>query len=309
LAGDAEVHETLTIKCAECGAESVLPPDTTADICPFCGSAIVATAASHKAIKPNCLLPFAIPKQRADAEFKDWLASRWFAPSSLKKTAQGSALRGVYIPAWTYDCDTRTEYDGERGDDSWDTETYTEMVNGKPVTRTRQVLKTRWHSVSGSVDNRFDDLLVLATRSLPMALAQRLEPWDLPALAPYADEYLGGFRCESYQVTLNEGFQSAQTMMQPEIRRAIDSDIGGDHQRIGSTNTGYYNIGFRHALLPVWISAYRYAGKTWRFLVNARTGEVQGQRPYSAIKIILAILTAVVIALVVWLLLSARFSN
>jgi hypothetical protein len=44
-------------------------------------------------------------------------------------------------------------------------------------------------------------------------------------------------------------------------------------------------VTFKHILLPVWLSAYRFKEKVYRFLVNARTGEVQGERPWSAWKI------------------------
>ena len=43
-------------------------------------------------------------------------------------------------------------------------------------------------------------------------------------------------------------------------------------------------------LLPVWISSYRFSNTVYRFLVNARTGEVQGERPWSWVKILLAVL-------------------
>jgi len=45
-------------------------------------------------------------------------------------------------------------------------------------------------------------------------------------------------------------------------------------------------------LLPIWLSAYSYGKKTYRFLVNGRSGEVQGERPYSWLKIIAAALAA-----------------
>ena len=111
----------------------------------------------------------------------------------------------------------------------------------------------------------------------------------------YRDEYLSGFVAESYQIGLPEGFEIAKGIMAEPIRQAVCSDIGGDHQRIGSVDTRYLDVTFKHALLPIWISAYRYAGKTYRFLVNARTGEVQGERPYSWVKILLAILTALLV--------------
>ena len=46
---------------------------------------------------------------------------------------------------------------------------------------------------------------------------------------------------------------------------------------------------------PVWLSSYKYKDKVYRFLVNARTGEVQGDRPYSAIKIALLVISIVAV--------------
>jgi hypothetical protein len=40
------------------------------------------------------------------------------------------------------------------------------------------------------------------------------------------------------------------------------------------------------------MSAFRFRDKTYRFVVNGRTGEVQGERPYSPWKIAFAILLA-----------------
>jgi hypothetical protein len=196
----------------------------------------------------------------------------------------------MYVPYWTYDADTISYYTGERGDDYWVTESYTTTENGKTVTKTRQVRKTRWHRVSGVVFNVFDDLLVLASEGLPTKCAEKLEPWDLENLVPFDDKYLAGFRAERYQVDLKEGFEKACGMMDDAIRTAIRRDIGGDHQRIHSVNTRRQHLTFKHLLLPVWLSAYRYGGKPYRFLVNGRTGEVQGERPWSVWKILLLVL-------------------
>jgi hypothetical protein len=290
--------ERVVVRCNTCGAETTLAPNVTADRCPFCGSGIVAHGASKKLIKPRSLLPFHITREQAGQSFRQWIAGLWFAPSELHKRAEESQIVGVYIPCWTYDTDTTSDYTGQRGDDYWDTETYTTTVNGQRVTRTRQVRKTRWWPVSGRVSDQFDDVLVLASRSLPAGYAEALEPWDLKSLVPYRDEYLSGFVAESYQIGLPEGFETAKQIMANVIAQTIRRDIGGDHQRIHSVDTHYYDVTFKHALLPVWISAYRYAGKTYRFLVNARTGEVQGERPYSWVKITLTILAAIVVILI-----------
>jgi len=285
-----DMTDQVTVRCSTCGAETTLAPNVTADRCPFCGGGIVAEGSSKKVIRPKSLLPFHINHDQAAESFRNWIASRWFAPSELSRRAEASQIVGVYIPAWTYDSNTESDYTGERGYDYWDTETYTTMENGQSVTRTRQVQKTRWWPASGTVRNSFDDLLVLASHSLPRGYAEALEPWDLESLVTYRDEYLSGFVAESYQVGLPEGFEQAKQMMVPTIHQTINGDIGGDHQRISSVDTRYFDVTFKHTLLPIWISAYLYGGKTYRFLVNARTGEVQGERPYSFWKILFLIL-------------------
>jgi hypothetical protein len=166
------------------------------------------------------------------------------------------------------------------------------------------VRRTRWHSVSGVVGNRFDDVLVLATRSLPYGLAEQLEPWNLKALVPYDDAYLQGFRVESYQVDLEAGFGIATNRMRPEIAQTVRRDIGGDHQRIGGMEVDYREITYKHILLPIWVSSYRHRDKVYRILVNAVTGEVQGERPYSVGKIVLAVLAGLAAAAGVFLLLT-----
>ena len=298
-----ETDEVAIVKCDACAAEIEPPADATAFACPYCGTDIVRTAASRRLIKPKSLLPFKVSRDLAWASFFGWLRGLWFAPNKLKRYAQkDSSLTGMYVPYWTYDSKTTSHYTGQRGDDYWETETYTTTENGRSVTRTRQVRHTRWTSVSGTVWNAFNDILVLASRSLPRKYADQLEPWDLKNLVPYGDEYLSGFRAERYQVDLAEGFGVAKEVMDEAIRDAVRHDIGGDHQRIDSVQTKFDRITFKHILLPVWISAYRYNDRVYRFLVNARTGEVQGERPYSWIKITLFVLMlAGLIAGGVWL--------
>jgi LSD1 subclass zinc finger protein len=302
LAAGADTVETLPVKCGGCGAASTLPPGMASGACPFCGQPVVAEAMSVRQIKPEALLPFAIKRDQAQQAFRQWLSSLWFAPSELAACAEKGKIDGCYVPAWTYDCDTVSQYVGERGEDYTETENYTEVVNGQTVERTREVIKTRWWPASGVVQDQFDDVLVLASNSLPPTCRDHLEPWDLKSLVPYRDEFLSGFVTEMYQVDLPAGFEAAKGIMAGTIRQTVESDIGGNHQRIFSIDTDYRDITFKHILLPLWISAYSLRGKTYRFLVNARTGKVAGERPYSAWKITAAIAAGlVVILLILWL--------
>lgn len=303
---DEDMQERVTVRCTTCGAETTLAPNVTADRCPFCGTGIVAEGSSKKIIRPKSLLPFHVTKDQATGQFRTWIGGLWFAPSELKNRAEAAQIAGVYIPCWTYDANTQSDYTGQRGDHYYVSESYTTVENGKTVTRTRQVQRTRWSFASGRVENAFDDLLVLASRSLPPKLAEALEPWDLEQLVPYRDEYLSGFVAESYQVSLPEGFEVAKGIMAGEIDSTVRRDIGGDVQQVSSVDTHYFDVTFKHALLPVWISAYRFHDRTFRFLVNARTGEVQGERPYSAVKITLFVLSILLAIGIVVLVASGR---
>ena len=127
-------------------------------------------------------------------------------------------------------------------------------------------------------------------------MARELAPWDLWKLTPYQDEFLSGFQSEVYKIDLDQGFEVAKDRMHPTISQDIRMDIGGDHQRINSTDTEYSEITFKHILLPFWVAGFRFRNKTYQFLVNGRTGEVQGDRPYSWIKIGFAVLVLLIFA-------------
>lgn len=303
LASSAPKHERKMVHCEGCHSELDPPANVTAFACPFCGSNIVATSArSASSIVPGGVLPFQVTRDEAVGRFRQWLGSRWFAPSALKR--QGfidASISGTYLPAWTYDAQTLTRYTGERGDAYYETQWVT--INGKR--QATQVRRVRWSPASGAVNNAFDDVLVMATRSLPEKKLDGLMPWDLNALVAYQDDYLAGFRSECYSVKLDEGFETAKRLMQPEIVSTIRAAIGGDEQRIHTMSTQYSGVTFKHLLLPVWISAYRYSGKVYQFVVNARTGEVDGDRPYSALKIALFVMMCVAIVIVTVVIASA----
>lgn len=274
------------IHCDECGATFQFESSVHAGECPFCGTPIVNTTTQNKSIQPKSLLPFNITQLSAKTQFQNWLNQLWFAPNALKKFARNDAkLNGVYIPFWTFDSDTITHYQGERGDVYYVNRAVQVMRGKRRVTENRRVAKIRWTPVSGRVQRFFDDVLIGASRSLPRKIVDALQPWDLEQLIPYDENYLSGFRSEFYQIELDEGFDAAKQVMDSEIYRDVAYDIGGNHQRIHSRQTRHNENSYKHCLLPIWSAAFRYHGKSYRFVVNGRTGKVQGERPYSKWKI------------------------
>jgi predicted RNA-binding Zn-ribbon protein involved in translation (DUF1610 family) len=290
----------LETKCQACGAVIMMNAKTVTQECPFCGVHLESQPkTAEPIIEPAAVLPFKVDQNGARKVFKQWVNSRWFAPNTFKQIGDLGRLIGLYAPYWTFDAMTFTFYAGQRGTYYYVTESFTAMVNGKPTPRTRQVRKIRWTPAEGQVRHWFDDVLVVASRGLPTKYAQELAPWDLNQLSDFKPDYLSGFRTERYQVGLEEGFAEAKRQMEPVIDSLIRQNIGGDEQKISSRSTQYSGITFKHILLPVWVSAYRYADKLHRILINARTGEVQGSRPYSPWKIAgLVILVLAIVGLI-----------
>ena len=280
-------EETRVVHCDTCGAEVQFEENVHSSECPFCASPVVTDTGTHRHIKPQAILAFRLSEREAHEKMGQWLKGLWFAPSKLSKYARSTGkLSGLYVPYWAFDVATKSRYTGQRG-----THYYVTVGSGKNARRER---RTRWSSASGRVQRQFLDLLVMAAQSLPRANIRRLEPWTMADLQPYSSEYLSGFRAEGYTVALPEGFEIAKERMAEQINADIRRDIGGDEQRISSVNTDYSDERFKHLLLPIWMAAYRYRGKSYRFIVNGQTGRVQGERPWSPWKIAGAVLAGLV---------------
>ena len=288
----------LEVTCTGCGSTVDLEPPKVAGECAFCGAKIVAQPReADPLLAPEGVLPFSITQKTATVSIQKWIATRWFAPNALKKQAEQDKSQGVYLPFWTYDAQTDSRYRGERGEHYYETEHYTDS-DGKR--QSRQVQKTRWYPASGRVGHFFDDVLIAASQSVPRARLDALEPWGLDALKPYEPAYLSGFQAQRYQIDLATGFESAKEVMAGRIDTLVRRDIGGDEQRVHDVDTDYSDLSFKHLLLPVYISAYRYQSKVYQVIVNARTGEVQGERPYSVWKITFAVLAALALIALIY---------
>ena len=291
----------LQVTCPGCGSVIEFQPPQVAGACPFCAAQIVTQpVAADARIAPSAVLPFHVDKRAASTAFRGWISSRWFAPGALERLAKPDVIRGVYIPFWTYDADTYSEYRGSRGDHYYETAWVNETDDeGNSRQVQTQVQRTRWFPTAGRVTNQFDDVLITATKALNTKRLQELEPWDLKEIKPYEPQFLSGFEAQRYQLPLQDGFELAKREMQGQIDSTVRQAIGGDEQTVDNIATNYMNIMFKHILLPVWVGAYRFDGRVFQVVVNARTAQVKGERPYSIGKIVLLVVAVILLLIVI----------
>ena len=290
--GQSEIH------CSGCAGTVVFQGTLTSTTCPYCGAPIQLDKvhdAEHR-IPVDGVLPFLVERKVAQQRLTEWVTSRWFAPGEFTQRGVEGKFNGVYLPFWTFDSLTFTRYSGERGDN------YTITVGEGNERRTETHI--RWVPASGAFQRVFDDVLILASRGLPQWIIDRLDPWPLEKLVPFSQAMLAGFFARTYEKELEPGFQEAQQRMETALQAEVVQRIGGDHQRVQDRQSRYDAITFKHLLLPVWLLAYRYGDKSFQVAVNAATGEVQGERPYSWIKIAFAVLLGTIAAGVLVVLLN-----
>ncbi|MRI58796.1 MAG: hypothetical protein C6H99_04740 [Epsilonproteobacteria bacterium] len=267
-------------RCPSCGAS--FESDSVSQLCPYCDTALVGEFINP--LKPRCVIPFVIEPVEAAKLLKKHIGSLWFAPSAFKESySDYKALRGRYLPKWLFNTKVHVTYSGQRG--IYYYVAVTRYVNGKAV-RTNE-RRVRWYPVHGSVNLDFRYIDVNAKKDSDPAIADF--HFDFQSAKTIDDRYLSGHETKEYDLSSYEAFQLAQASLHPAIRSAIRRDIGGDTQRILSYDPRFYDVEMEHTLVPVYHASVLWDGKEYDFYIDGMDGEVVGDRPYSWLKIALAV--------------------
>ena len=164
---------------------------------------------------------------------------------------------------------------------------------------------TAWSPASGRVSRDFVDVLATGVSDPDTDMLEKLGPWSTAGATGYRSEYLAGFDSPRYDVDADAAFSAAGADMASVIEGDCRQDIGGDEQRVEQMSTQDQDALFRLLLLPLWIATYVTGGKTFDVYVNANTGKVIGERPYSAVKIVATVVGVLAAIAVAYLLYNA----
>ena len=282
-----EAEGDMVHVCPACGAETVSDMVEVTVTCPFCGSHYVTEPKfATPILRPETMIPHKLSCERANLLFTKWARKRYFAPRAFRRAAHTPKMQGVYLPYFTYDTDLLTSYRGEGGRRR--IVTYTVRVNGRTQTRTRTVIN--WYPVAGDRTLYVDDTPFCASRNIDHKMLRKLGGYSTKVLRVYHPAYLAGFVAERYTLGLGEGFSRIRPGVEARMEGDIRAALGYDTYRMMQYDHRYRSVTFKHILLPVWLSSYRYRGKVFRFMVNGESGRVAGQAPLSPLKVALAVL-------------------
>lgn len=273
------------VRCNSCGYEIALDDEQIATICPMCNSTYVITEKQSSGITPKGIIPFKIDKDDVKQFFKKWISSRWFAPNEFKKKNSAGAFQGIYLPFWTFDTYAYATYTGQGGRNR--------TVRGRDGNKR---IVTDWYDVDGLVSASYDDIQICASEN--DSGINKIMPFNtIENTKPYSHSYLSGYYAEVYTIKADAAFEKAKTTIDQKLLALAKREISSRYSNVRKVEISpeYAKVTYKHILLPIWRSSYKYKNKIYNFLVNGETGVVYGERPYSALKIIIFIATLLAI--------------
>lgn len=271
------------IKCSNCSSKEIITNGELSTKCSFCGTTNIVKTSEIVGMKPHGICTFQKTIKEVEDNVKSWVKKQMFAPNSFKKTATIESLRGIYSPAFTFDCNTSTTYDGRLGEKKTRTR---RDSNGNKTTHTY----TSYFRVSGTYDRNFDDLIIHASKDIPSKSLEEIEPFPTGNCSKYNEKLLTGYTSNTYakdgKETWNEFQIKASNVLRSEILQKYHHDTV-DYLNI---DTSYSNSKFKYLLLPIYVGHHKYNNKNYNFYVNGCTGKVSGKAPVSGIKIFFFVL-------------------
>jgi hypothetical protein len=310
-AGQQNAPQQKHFRCNNCGSEVAVDLSQRSYTCAFCDSTYVVefSAAESPRQPPEFVIGFAISPEKAQELFRHWVGQRsLFRPGDLPTAAAlAEKLRGIYLPFWSFSMLASSNWSASIGEYWYRTETYTTIVKGRPVTRTRRVRETEWWPLSGRHRRFYSGYLVSGSKGLPQAEAERVKPFNLPALKRYEPYFLAGWLNEEYSVTREQALDACQREFQRRENGNVAAFLPGDTHRSLEVSTHFSHIASDLCLLPVYIFSYRYQNKLFRVLINGQTGKVAGDKPLSKVRIGIAVgagVLLVIIAIIIFALLN-----
>ena len=286
------LENNLAIACESCGAEMDIEPLMRTARCPYCDSpAVVDRPRTEDRPDPVFAIGFTVDRTRAEGAIRKRIGGKWLAPRAFKR-AHVEHLQGVYMPAYLWSAASDSIYSAVVG------EVYYASKFDLRKKRTRRERKIEFHEFKGEHASYVADVVVSASRGLPNAEIEAIEPFDLEGLRRYSPALVSGWISEEPSLTVEECRRLARSEAESKLEGELRGFMPGDTLQKLKFHTRFRSESLDLVLLPVWVFALRYhpSRPPVRYLVNGQTGDVHGKAPVSWAKI--AAVAAAVVGLI-----------
>jgi len=282
-AGRIEVHR---FECTGCGATLTWELEAQGLRCAFCGRDALEERETVHMQAPRLVVPFRIGQERASALFREWLGRGLFRPGDLRTASTVTEMRGVYLPFWAFSVECHLYWTADSD-------------------RIPLGARAEWAPHFGEHLARYEHRLVPASGALTAHEIGKLGDWKLAEAVPWAPELVRDAPTEAFSVTCKRARALAFQGFEQQVRADCLPEVPGTRKRNLRVNPLYSGAEGWPVLVPVWIVAYEYRSRRYRFLMNGQTGKIEGNAPLSPWKL-LAVFGAVVLVFVLLVLLLGK---
>lgn len=291
VAGEAEpaTPHGLVFKnrfvCHGCGAAMSYDASAGSLRCPFCGSTELKAQPDGRTVLPTKVVPFTLSRNEVVAILRKRMEAGFFLPSDLTARAVLMDITPVYVPFWNFSADTHTYWTADS--------------SAVPVTA-----RGSWRPLFGEKQSHYEGILVGASHVLSFAETRGLGRYDFSQGVSPDRVDLDNVTVEQFRLPRKYARSIARRIIeQLETEESVRPSIPG-HARNIHVNVKITRLIGEPVLLPVWILAYRYNDRVYRFVVNGQTGQSFGELPISIWKVAVACLVAAAILLLIILLIG-----
>jgi DNA-directed RNA polymerase subunit RPC12/RpoP len=282
-------ENTVLYSCPRCGAQIITEKTTAATFCCYCHNPVIISEKLSGDFKPSKVIPFKIDRNTALESFLDMCKKKWFLPSDFSSQNQLDKITGMYVPFWLFNCDTNNEMSAT----AYKLTTWSDSEYHYTRTDTYDVFREaclNFKNVPGDASTKADDTLM-----------QCIEPFDYSQIKDFSLSYLSGFFAEKYDKTNDDVFPIVKDRVGDACNNVLRNSISGySSVSVHNFECDFNYVDSEYAMLPVWLMAYIYKGKTNFYAINGQTGKLTGALPVSKGKLVLLffiVFTACFIAL------------
>lgn len=266
---------THNFDCSGCGASMSYDASASGLRCPFCGSVKMVQKEDQRVLAPKRVVPFGVDRQTATQAMREWLGRGFWRPGDLAQRAAVVKMTPVYVPYWVFQAQTHTYWAAD-------------------TSQTPAGARGDWYPLWGEHHGSYAGVLIGASGALTPYETSRLAPFDLAAAVEPGEVDLENVIFEQFSLPRKYARPLARQGLEEAEAQACSAAYVPGRARNVHVNVRIHQMSSEPVLLPVWIMAYRFRDRVFRFLVNGQTGRAVGQAPTSIGKIAVAVALAAV---------------
>lgn len=249
-------------QCKGCQAKLVLARELSTH-CPYCGSPHIIEIEAREVVQPEGVIPFAVTAEEAQKLFR-----RWLDKNVKGDQVRTTRVRGIYLPAWTFDISKEMRWRGIEPDNN--------RYGGS---------QKRVHE--GSYYLLEDDILVPATHTLPQDLINAFDKFLPKEAMPYDSSYLANWPTALYEISVSDASLLARQIVLKKGQKAAYMQALArvpNLQNFQTLPSDIAVLSYKLLLLPFWIANYRHEENVYTVVINGQTSRVSGQKPSGLLK-------------------------